>query len=93
MTTLTPAEILEIPVYLDGEDYDSVVLRDMLIDLLKKMWYEGECFDSKRPFGNSDWQEQVYRSLHKAGAYVDYDSDEFDRHEAENIILEAIQAL
>lgn len=93
MSTMTPAQILEIPVYLDGEEYESITLRDLLIDLLKKVWVENECFSGKRPFGNSDWQEQVYHALHKAGAYVEYRSDEFDYREAERIILEAIDAL
>lgn len=91
MTAFAHQQVLDIPVHLNGEDMPPVLLRDLLITLLHKTWTEGESFDGKRPFGNSDWQKCVYIALGKAGVYVDFDSDEFEYREANKIVADAIE--
>lgn len=55
-------QVLDTPsVITDG------TVRDMLAELLTKVWEEAEGFSGKRPFGNSDWQTVVYGQLVKAG--------------------------
>ena len=59
---------LEIPV--NGEIYGhdgTLTVRQYLRALLDKLWDEGESFDSKRPFGNSSWEYDLYDPLGRAG--------------------------
>ncbi len=42
-------------------------VREYLRMLLMGVWDEGECFNGKRPFGNSGWESDIYDPLVKAG--------------------------
>jgi hypothetical protein len=46
---------------------DDITVRQYLRELLSELWEEEESFSGKRPFGNSGWQHDLYRPLHKAG--------------------------
>lgn len=86
------AAILEIPIDHDGA---SVTLRTYLLDLLATLWREGEDFSSKRPFGNSGWQYDVYIALVRSGhvpGSVDEDGyvDEVDERAADELIMAAL---
>lgn len=48
-------------------DANAGTIGDYLRCLLLTFWKEGESFSSKRPFGNSSWQDEVYLPLVKAG--------------------------
>jgi hypothetical protein len=37
----------------------SYLLKEKFGELLKKVWFEGEEFNGKRPFGNSDWRDEI----------------------------------
>lgn len=63
------------------------------------LWVQGEEFDSKRPFGNSDWKHDILVALVKHGE-IDgtYDSDfdiveidSFSKAEADQIIFDYLQ--
>lgn len=48
-------------------DIGTVTIREYLYALLKKLWVHGESFNSKRPFGNSGWQNPLKKPLIEAG--------------------------
>jgi hypothetical protein len=72
------AEALE--VRFDYEDADQVSVREYLYTLLNKVWHEQECFDGKRPFGNSDWEWNLLNPLALAG-FIDLGKNDGDQHE------------
>jgi hypothetical protein len=41
----------------------NLSIKDFLKTILKKVWKEEQCFDGKRPFGNSGWQQEIYDIL------------------------------
>ena len=43
-------------------DHETTI-RDYLHLLLKTLWKEGESFSGKRPFGNSDWEDDLFKPL------------------------------
>jgi hypothetical protein len=45
----------------------NITVRDYLFELLDAVWDEGESFSGKRPFGNSDWEYDLYVPLVQAG--------------------------
>ena len=45
----------------------KLTIKDYFKVLLKTLWQEGEGFSSKRPFGYSGWQYDVYRPLVEHG--------------------------
>jgi hypothetical protein len=53
--------ILDLPM--PQNDAVAKTVRDYLQRLLRGVWIDGEGFDGKRPFGNSDWQNEVYAVL------------------------------
>jgi hypothetical protein len=83
-------------------DASAATIRDYLITLLSDLWRDGEGFDSKRPFGNSCWESDLYVPLVKAGI-VPGEIDEEEgwlneisdvaEQEANRIIARAIQSL
>jgi hypothetical protein len=89
-------EILDISMY--SNDADAPTIGVYLSKLLLKVWYERECFDGKRPFGNSLWENEIYCALVHAGA-VDgkLDDDgwlaECDRESADEIIDQVIRSM
>lgn len=99
MTEPTGKEILAVIIN-DGDGGEST-LRECFIALLSILWEEGSGFSSKRPFGNSDWQWDVYAALIKAG-HVEGEIDEygsvneFDKaamKAADKLVQKAIQSL
>jgi hypothetical protein len=44
----------------------GVTIREFLLSLLRTLWIENAGFSGKRPFGESDWQYEVYTTLAKA---------------------------
>lgn len=80
---------------------DVATVRDYLKKLLKDLWQKGDGFDGKRPFGNSNWEYDIYLALVVAGLVpgtLDEDgflhefSDESIRV-AYQMVREAIEAL
>ena len=92
----TARRVLNLP--LADNDADAATVREYLIELLAKVWGEGECFNGKRPFGNSGWDEDLLRPLVAnglvagrldAGGYV----VDVDRYAAYRLITAAIREL
>jgi hypothetical protein len=62
----TAREVLDLPMPADN-DAEAATIRDYLVALLRQLWTEGEGFSSKRPFGNSGWEWDMYPPLIRAG--------------------------
>lgn len=83
----------------DGNDAGASTVRDYLIRLLAELWREEAGFSSKRPFGNSGWQYDIYVPLIRAGLIdgsLDEDGEicgDFDYGEADKVVLAAIAEL
>lgn len=77
-------------------DAGATTIRDYLIELLKVVWLDGDI--GKRPFGNSDWEREIYRELVAAG-WVRGEFNEYeylvwlDVAEADSLIVQAIEYL
>jgi hypothetical protein len=89
------AQILNVP--LPDNDADAPTVRAYLLALLRELWANDEGFDSKRPFGNSGWQEEVYIGLARAGVVeAEFDEDGYLDHcdyaAADVLIQDAIRA-
>ena len=50
-------------VRFNQDGFEQITIRDYLCKLLLTFWEEAECFSSKRPLGNSDWQDGIYSAL------------------------------
>lgn len=86
--------LIDVPML--ENDINAKAVGDFLKALLLCLWNEAECFSSKRPFGNSDWQYQVYASLINAGYEIgtldsDLYVDTLDQEKADELILRAIE--
>lgn len=76
----------------------KTTVRGYLLAMLAKLWTEADDFSGKRPFGNSDWQCDVYVPLIKAGLIpgsLDEDGylEHVDYKVADALILAAIAEL
>jgi hypothetical protein len=92
----TPAQLLDLP--LPENDSGASTVRGYLVALLATLWREQEGFSGKRPFGNSDWQYDIYVGMIKAGivgGQIDEDGyvEQADVATADKLILAAIQSL
>lgn len=92
----TPQEILDFP--LESNDANARTIREYLLSLLGELWADKEIFSAKRPFGNSEWELDIYYALadnHAVEGYVDEDGDlaDFDIEHADELIANAICAL
>lgn len=72
-----------------------ITLKKYLENLMTQLWYDPERFSGKRPFGNSGWEYDIYKSLVKAkvisGKVDKYgDLEEYDHEEAYDLVLHAI---
>lgn len=86
--------ILDLPM---GEnDAQAATVREYLYKLLDSVWELGEGFDGKRPFGDSNWEFELYTVLGRAGLVpMTFDADgyieTFDAEdEANHLIHRAI---
>jgi hypothetical protein len=89
-------KILNTPMV--ENDAEAATIRGYLKALLSTLWEEGEGFSGKRPFGNSDWEFELYRALvqagHINGTIDEYgDLDEVDKAAGNKVIFLAIEAL
>lgn len=89
--------VLDLPMP-DGNDADAATVRDYLIKLLALVWTDTECFDGKRPFGNSGWDGDFDLALIKAGMVegaIDEDGyvEEVDSEAVNRMVLAAITEL
>lgn len=83
----------------EGNSYiEHCTIRDYLKGLLVTLWSEGEDFSGKRPFGNSDWQWEIYEAFVMSGhlegeidedGYIDPGS--IDEREAHQFVLDFIR--
>lgn len=81
-----------------GNDAEARTVREYLVKLLAELWREEANFSGKKPFGNSDWQWEVYVPLVKAGlvgGLLDEDGylEDCDTGKADELILAAIAGL
>lgn len=88
--------VLDIPM--SDNDADAETVGGYLQALLLRLWRAGEDFNSKRPFGNSGWQFEVYAALVVHGAVNgsitdDGELDEVDDRAADDLIAAAITEL
>lgn len=100
MTDVTPQMVLDLP--LPDNDAGAATVRGYLIALLTELWRQEGGFSSSHPFGNSDWQYDLYVPLARAGYFtglvLDDDGyvDEFPAASmaaADILILSAIASL
>lgn len=69
LVLLTGAQILALPMA--KNDAKAKTIRQYLCRLALGVALDGECFDGKRPFGNSDWQDlELIRDLISGGAIL-----------------------
>ncbi len=95
-TKPTPQQVLDLP--LPDNDADAATIRDYLIALLRLVWRDEQCFDGKRPFGNSSWQYDIAAALVRAGwvtGSIDEDGyvETCDTRQVDALMDEAIRAL
>ena len=57
--------VLKLPM--QENDAGATTVGDYLRNLLKTLWSEGESFSGKRPFGNSNWEDELYNALFVGG--------------------------
>lgn len=69
MVEVTGKMILAIPMR--ENDAEATNIRGYLVALAEQVWVEGEGFSGKRPFGNSDWHDEVYEALEAFGLPAD----------------------
>jgi hypothetical protein len=88
-----------LDVKFECSDLDrTVTIREYLKELLLTLWYEGEGFSGKRPFGNSGWQWDLYKVLIEnklIPGKLDEDNyiEEFDQRQADTFVKELIEKL
>ena len=81
-------------IRMNENDANANTIKEYLGKLLLVLWREKQNFSSKRPFGNSDWEWELYEALVKTGAINgNFDEDgyleNFDDN-AGDIIIEKI---
>lgn len=94
---MTGHKVLDTP--LETEDSYASTIREHLCALLAALWDEKEEFDSKRPFGFSDWEEDFYIALGRAGLIraTFHEEEKYlmdcDREAADRLVRSAIGEL
>jgi hypothetical protein len=96
MPEITAREVLTAPM--GDNDAKAATVREYLIALLTSLWDQRAEFDAKRPFGFSDWEEEVYRALVQAGLVegrTDNDGalEAVDETAADRLVADAIRSL
>lgn len=92
MSEPTGQEILDVSM--QPNDADASTIREYLAALAATVWYGGS---SKRPFGNSNWEGELYEALVTAG-FLEGTEDEWgfiqvSDVEAHKLIVKALRAL
>lgn len=93
---MTGAEVLNLPM--THNDAKAKTVKEYLLALLMELWSRGESFSGKRPFGNSGWEDDLYKPLVAAGAVAGKLDDEgyvesVDDDAAGALIVAAIESL
>ena len=91
--------ILHLPM--GDNDTDAATVGEYLGLLLSTLWLQADGFSGKRPFGDSDWQYEVYAALGKAGIIdITFDEDGYidelsqdEIYKADELILQAIKKM
>jgi hypothetical protein len=68
---------------LGPNDAGATTIREYLVLILANVWFEGEGFSGKRPFGNSGWQYDLINVV----------ETEFGNVDAHGLIQAAIESL
>lgn len=88
-------DILNLPMQENAANANTI--GDYLKELLLTLWLEGEGFSAKRPFGNSDWEYELYHALVLnnaiTGKIVDGTLDYVNTKEGNRLITKAIQSI
>jgi hypothetical protein len=92
-TPLTKA--LDTKIFCD-RDNSIMSIREYLYELFSDLFHQGEDFNSKRPWGNSGWQFDVYTALIREGILPGMlDSEGFlnncDEDECKKFVIEMIK--
>lgn len=75
---LSPEKLSELlDTQIQESDIGQVTVREYLHRLLDDVWTKEESFNSKRPFGNSSWQYEVFFALFDAGVIDGEKDDDF----------------
>lgn len=87
-----------LDIEMQENDANAKTIRGYLKTLLKTLWAEGEGFSGKRPFGNSGWENEIYKSLVANGTVdgqLDEDGylDSCNTKAANKLIFKAIEEL
>lgn len=100
--TIDIQSVLDCPMQENDSGADTI--RGYLKALLLTLWYEGEGFSGKRPFGNSGWEYDLALALVKGGfvkgsihSYSDSDEvyedlDDYDSKQLSKVIIQAISS-
>jgi len=92
---MEPQKILDLKLENDGFDAHATI-RDYFKLLLLTLWREEESFSGECPFGDSDWQYDIYKPLVKAEVVpgeIDEDGylETVDISEADKLIYKLIE--
>lgn len=79
--------VLKLPM--QENDAGAATVGDYLRSLLRTLWSEGESFSGKRPFGNSNWEDELYNALFVGGFVGGFVEDGY----AEDVDYKAANAL
>lgn len=87
-----------LDIVMPDNDAGAETIRVYLKELLLTLWWEGESFSGKRPFGNSGWEWDLYGALVNAGkiegSFDEYGClTDFDRAAGYQLIVDAIKDL
>ena len=80
----------------ESDDLDKeITIRNFFFELMKELWIEQECFNGKRPFGNSGWDGDLICCLIKnklITGEIDDDGylEDYNEDEASKFVLEKI---
>jgi hypothetical protein len=71
---------------------EDITVREYLCQLLERLWEDDDSFNSKRPFGYSDWEWRVYEVLMREGV-IPGTLSHFDEPEANRYVRKLIRYL
>lgn len=93
-------DILEkaLNIRFDSDAGENITVRQYLENLLLTLWNEKEGFSSKRPFGNSGWDYEIFEVLLKnnliEGSIDEYGSiEKLDENSANEFVCRLISKI